>query len=211
METETHSLVEDAQNRALTYRLFAALLLNEVTSEFLQAAAKNPPIQTGELGSYFASLSPESVEQARQDAASEFAALLLGMSANPVVAYESVYTSPVALMMQDARDEVRALYKANGVAVSEDKHLPDDHISFELEFMAILCEREAQLLEEGNATALGTCRATQELFLKKHLAKWAFTFCNDLAAKAKQGLYFGLAKALGQFLEFEMEEFQIAH
>ena len=37
------------------------------------------------------------------DAASDFAALLLNMSPNPVIAYESVYTSEEGLLMQNAR------------------------------------------------------------------------------------------------------------
>ena len=56
------------------------------------------------MGEYFASLRGNDIEQARGDAASDFAALLLNMSPNPVIAYKSVCTSEEGLLMQDARD-----------------------------------------------------------------------------------------------------------
>ena len=72
------------RERASTYRLFSALLAKEPSAEFLAQAANLAPTVQGELGKYFASL-------------------LLNMSPNPVIAYESVYTSEEGLLMQDAR------------------------------------------------------------------------------------------------------------
>lgn len=73
-----------SRERASTYRLFSALLAKEPSAEFLAQAANLAPTVQGELGKYFASL-------------------LLNMSPNPVIAYESVYTSEEGLLMQDAR------------------------------------------------------------------------------------------------------------
>lgn len=92
------------RERASIYRLFSALLAKEPSAEFLAQAANLAPTVQGELGEYFASLRGNDIEQARADAASDFAALLLNMSPNPVIAYESVYTSEEGLLMQDARD-----------------------------------------------------------------------------------------------------------
>ena len=72
------------RERASIYRLFSALLAKEPSAEFLAQAANLAPTVQGELGKYFASL-------------------LLNMSPNPVIAYESVYTSEEGLLMQDAR------------------------------------------------------------------------------------------------------------
>ena len=92
------------RERASIYRLFSALLAKEPSAEFLAQAANLAPTVQGELGEYFAALRGCDIEQARGDAASDFAALLLNMSPNPVIAYESVYTSEEGLLMQDARD-----------------------------------------------------------------------------------------------------------
>ena len=92
------------RERASIYRLFSALLAKEPSAEFLAQAANLAPTVQGELGEYFASLCGCDIERARGDAASDFAALLLNMSPNPVIAYESVYTSEEGFLMQDARD-----------------------------------------------------------------------------------------------------------
>lgn len=92
------------RERASIYRLFSALLAKEPSAEFLAQAANLAPTVQGELGEYFASLCGCDIERARGDAASDFAALLLNMSPNPVIAYESVYTSEEGLLMQGARD-----------------------------------------------------------------------------------------------------------
>ncbi|WP_241159157.1 TorD/DmsD family molecular chaperone [Adlercreutzia sp. ZJ141] len=196
-----------AESRAATYRFLSALLLNEVTSDFLKAAATQPPVTDGTLGAYFASLSTANIEQARIDAAAEFAALLLNMSPNPVAVYESVYTSPEHLMMQEARDGVLAAYRAEGFAVGKSQNLPEDHISFELEFMALLCEREEACMSTLDAAGAGHSRAVQKAFLTDHLLRWAPILAADLASKARSNLYRGLAETLSQFLEFEREEF----
>ena len=49
--------------------------------------------------------------------------------------YESVYTSPEHLLMQDARDEVLAAYRAAKVVLVDEACEPEDHLAFELEFM----------------------------------------------------------------------------
>lgn len=70
------------RERASIYRLFSALLAKEPSAEFLAQAANLAPTVQGELGEYFASL-------------------LLNMSPNPVIAYESVYTSEEGLLMHE--------------------------------------------------------------------------------------------------------------
>lgn len=47
-------------------------------------------------------------------------------------------------MRVPARDDVRARYLACGFTLDKDISLPEDHLSFELEFMALLCEHKAR-------------------------------------------------------------------
>lgn len=195
------------RGRASIYRLFSGLLMQEPSAEFLAQAAKLAPAIQGELGEYFATLNGCDIEGARGDAASDFAALLLNMSPNPVIAYESVYTSEEGLLMQDARDDVRAQYRACGFALDEGISLPEDHVSFELEFMALLCEREASCEDALDAQGLGGARAIEQRFLGEHLLVWVPDFCRNLHERTRCGLYRGLASSLSQFLSLEREEF----
>lgn len=196
-----------ARDRMLTYQLLSSLLFSEPTAEML-ANLHSSPSPEGKLGDYLSELPEDDagLEQARVDAAADFAALFLGMSAHPVAPYESVYTSPEQLLMQDARDEVLAAYRQNGFQQAEGLHLPEDHAATELEFMAKLCEREMMGLQEGDAMVVGEARAAQAAFLKDHLQAWLPRFCDDVQARASTGLYAGVAQLLAQVLAAEAEE-----
>lgn len=206
---ESEYSAEYCEGRAVTYRLFSGFLLHEVTREFLEQAATCPPVQEGALGEYFASLSGADLDTERKNLAAEFSALLLNMSPYPVMAYESVYTSPLRMLMQDSRDEVLAEYSSQGFAVSPELKLPEDHISFELEYMALLCEREADFQRSCDAVGLAACRQAEERFLRDHLTVWVFDFCEDLQKKAKSKFYRGLAESLTEFMLLEVDDFNI--
>ena len=144
----------------------------------------------------------------RTEAAAEFAALLLNMSADPVFPYESVYASSEHLMMQKARDEVLAAYRSRGFERADGLSIPEDHVGIELEFMARLCQEELEALSAGNEGATESARAAQREFCERHLARWVPQLCDDLERRAKSGLYRGLAQMTRQFLAFECEGFE---
>ena len=85
--------------------------------------------------------------------------------------YESVYTSPKRLMMQDARDEVLVLYRAFGLDKQESWKEGEDHIALELGADNVpvvdvdacngcgACELACISLSAGSITAGATDRA----------------------------------------------------
>ncbi len=75
----------------------------------------------------------------RQELASDFACALLAAGSyeeRRATPYESVFTSESGLLMQEARDDVYRLFCEQHLAVDEALRTPEDHLSFELEFMA---------------------------------------------------------------------------
>lgn len=200
---------QEAQGRRFGYLFLSRMLLEEASLGFLKELAEHPPAVGGELEAFAAGLAGADLERVRTDAAAEFAALLLNMSADPVFPYESVYTSDERLMMQQARDEVLALYRREGFVRADEVNVPEDHAGIELEFMARLCQREADALEACDAAGVGATRRVQEEFLRAHLVRWMPEFCDDLEKRAKSGLYRGVAQTLRQLLEVEAEDFEI--
>lgn len=198
-----------AQSREATYRFLSSVLFKEMTADFWAAAAENPPIQEGVLGEYFASLKDADIEAVRSENAVKHAKLLLSASSNPVIPYESPYTSPEHIMRQESWSQVKATFATNGFKLDESLGLPEDHISFELEFMAHMCRREQDLIDAYDAIALAANRATQRAFLTDHLLAWVGAFCDELAWKSQGGFYAGIAEVLNQFMAFEIEEFEI--
>jgi TorA maturation chaperone TorD len=111
------------------------------------------------------------------DLAADYAAIYLNNSlrASP---YESVWRDDDQLMMQEPTFLVRAFYARNGMAVPNWRHMPDDHIAHELEFIA-------QLLERGQPQQAAR-------FLQDHLMQWLPGFAAAVAQRARTRLYAAL-------------------
>lgn len=119
--------------------------------------------------------------------------------------YESVYTSPKRLMMQDARDEVLVLYRAAGLDKQESWKEGEDHIALELEFEQILCERALNAYEAGDEDACRSLLASQRNFLEDHLLAWYPMMAADLQKFPQTDFYRGLGKLTDGFLRNDRE------
>ena len=115
--------------------------------------------------------------------------------------YESVYTSPEKLIMQDARDQVVAVYLARGLHVSEKMDFPEDHVALELEFMARLCWEGRRALKKKKG--LADCYREQKKFLEEHLLNWVPGFCADVEKYASTDFYRAAAKITLGYLRLD--------
>ena len=103
--------------------------------------------------------------------------------------YESVYTSPKGIIMQDAWSRMRELLREKKLEIAvSSADLMEDHISVELEYMA----------------ALETA-AEQAEFLRLHLQNWIPRFCGDVERYAQTELYRASAGLLRAFVENDAE------
>lgn len=233
MADETQKNTEDAgapqdaealRARAGTYGFLSRVLSNdEITLDFLRELAAWDA-QTGtELDAFAAELSgldDEGLEQERRALAADHSSLLLGMSSTSVSPYESVHLDAEHLMMGRSRTEVVHAYAEAGFVCEGPDHIPEDHISIELAFCSALLESAADRVEraqEADARRDGD-EAARELraakrqsqmqadFLRGHLLRWAFNFCDLLEARAQTAFYRGVAQMLRAFLELESEE-----
>ena len=117
--------------------------------------------------------------------------------------YESVYTSEEHLLMQDARDAVLARYRSEGLDLPADNTTPEDHLSFEFQFMAKLVERAQEASDAGDSARFAELSAKQRAFFDEHLANWVPRLCADVRAHAKTGFYRGIADVTEGFLKLE--------
>lgn len=141
------------------------------------------------------------------DLAADYAKVFLGagVAKNSYAAYpyESVYTSPERLIMQDARDQVVAAYRAKGLDKADTFDVPEDHIALELAFMAHLCRETQQYLVARDWPAVVACLAEQERFLAQHLLNWVSEFCADILKFAETDFYKGVARITDGFLRMD--------
>ncbi|QTD45107.1 TorD/DmsD family molecular chaperone [Ottowia testudinis] len=110
--------------------------------------------------------------------AADYAAIYLthALRASP---HESVWLDDDHLMLQGPTFAVRDFYRRHGVQAADWRVRADDHITHELEFVALLLER-------------GETREAAR-FLKTHLLAWLPDFARRVAQRAATPFYAALA------------------
>ncbi|MDR2401645.1 MAG: molecular chaperone TorD family protein [Deferribacteraceae bacterium] len=114
---------------------------------------------------------------------------------------ESYYTSVEKLNMQDARDEVLAIYRKYRMPKNTAHNENEDFISVELAFLSFMASRTAELLRNGDEEKADEYVNVQSEFIKKHLNRWVAQFVGGFK-KYKEGerLYYPLGVLLLTFL-----------
>lgn len=122
--------------------------------------------------------------------------------------YESYYTSPDRLLMQEARDKVMFAYGDEMLKRSDNFTEPEDHIAFELEFMAFLCGKTVNALENNNDQDAEKYLQKQKEFFTQHLSLWSDMFCDDVLRVSGEDFYKAAALILKGFIEEERQLFR---
>jgi DMSO reductase family type II enzyme chaperone len=124
--------------------------------------------------------------------------------------YETEYGQTHIFRKSQNLADIVGFYRAFGVDLAPDLNDRWDHVSVELEFMQLLCLKEAYALQQDHAPESCTlCRDAQVKFLDQHLGRWAPGFANRLGDKTGEGLYGGIAELLDEFLIGEMRRFDL--
>ncbi len=202
------------EGRASLYALLARAFHKEVDETFLgELRAMGYPQNSADPAVNEAfKLLYGFMRHAREDVldqlAADYARTFLGsgvLNGNAAFPYESVYTSTHALLMQEARDEVLAIYRSQGVDKDPSWTDPEDHISLELEFMKVLCERTARAIEECDDERARALVKTQLSFLTAHLMPWVPRFLADVSRFAGTDFYVAFARLADAFLADDLE------
>jgi anaerobic sulfite reductase subunit A len=119
--------------------------------------------------------------------------------------YESVYTSDEKLIMQDSRDEVRAIFREHGIMPGSDWDAPEDYLPYELEYMALLAEEAANSLQQRERMDVLSSLAKQKDFLAAHILNWYGDFASEGRSVAKTGFYRGLFDFTEGYLRFDQD------
>lgn len=184
------------ENAASFYALLSSIFYLELTEEQIDGLARSGfsfPDDGSAMGDACASLRRYLARRgpsARQDLAVDYARIFLAAGVyegDTAVPYESVYTSPEGLMMQDSRDDVVRAYKRCGLVIPQDLNVPEDHLAFELEFMGHLSERIAKAFAVGEDAS--DILAEQLRFIDEHLLNWMPDLAKRVESFAKLPFY----------------------
>ena len=211
---EGYELVDFMTRRARTYGLLARIFRVEVDGKFLEelrhlkfpTSTGNEHVDYGYRTMY--NYLKGTWEDTLLDLARDYARTFIGHGNNGRSAaypFESVHTSEKRLLMQDARDEVLAIYRANLLKKGEEWNDCEDHIALELEFMQVMSERTAKALKEGKEDEAVEMLKTQRAFVGQHLANWVPMFVSDIKYFSQTDLYIGAGELLLGFVQTEVE------
>jgi len=204
------------QSRENMYRFLARIFRIEADKDFLkQLSVMEFPGECPEEmreGYCLLAKSVKMVDESKiMDLAVDYARVFLGagiVDFDAAYPYESVYTSPKKLIMQEARDEVVDFYQQCGIIRNENINDPEDHIAFELEFMAYLCQVAVKACQEKKEQDLYKIMQRQQEFLSGHIMKWADDFCNDVLKYSSTDFYQGAAHITKGYLHMELDFMQ---
>ena len=201
--TDLAALAELTAQRSAVYRLLARLYRVEVDEEFLAqlktmrfpAATGNTAVDTGyrTIATYLSGADAHAIT----DLAVDYVRAFIGHGVDAYSAaypFESVYTSPKRLMMQEARDKVLAVYRSEGLTSCPAGRNP--RITSRWNWSSWPCSATALWQQPKPATRRrwSVLLSTQRNFLEDHLASWAPLMTAALRRFAQCGLYQGLAQ-----------------
>lgn len=210
----TEALIKLTEQRMATYHLLARMYRVEIDQEFFDELREMRfPAKTGnddvdEGYRLIAKYLSNAWENSLTELAVDYVNVFIGHGVDAFSAaypFESVYTSKKRLLMQEARDEVLAIYRANGLSKLDTWKESEDHVALELEFEQILCKRALEALEKGDEDLAFSLFTTQKNFLYDHLAAWVPMMTADMKRFAKTDLYLGLAYLTEGFLKTDYE------
>ncbi|WP_276915668.1 TorD/DmsD family molecular chaperone [Parvibacter caecicola] len=189
--------IEVARGRAQAYRMLASVFFKELDEGQIASLreAELPSGQSAAMAEAAAEIRrairlapPNVLSLLRIDYARIF--LAAGVyEGDTAVPYESVFTSEDGLMMQEARDDVLEYYRAEGLEIEASLQTPEDHIAFELEFLALLCDRMAAALEANDGAEAVRLASVQREFAKSHVLNWAGALAKRVDNYAEEAFY----------------------
>jgi TorA maturation chaperone TorD len=207
-------LIKLTEQRGATYSFLGRLyrleidqpLLDELRGMRFPARTGNSKVDEGYrlIATYLSNVWGDSLTELSV----EFSRVFIGHGVDAFSAaypFESVYTSEKRLLMQDARDEVLAIYRSAGLGKQPSWKEGEDHIALEMEFMQILCQRAVEALKKADEDGAWTLFTSQLDFLSDHLAAWVPMMTADMKRFAKTEFYQGLARLTEGFLETDVE------
>lgn len=219
MSEKVIDIVPILEGRVASYALLSRLFLREVDQQLLdQLMNLRLPANTGNdnLDKGYRLLQnflSAAWERTLSDLAKDYVRTFIGNSVDALsAAYpsESVHTTGLRLVMQDARDEVLAIYHSAGMDKAESWREGEDHIAAELEFMKVIGERVVLAAKAGDERTLEDLLETQLNFLLDHLNNWTPLLVEEMERFAGTDFYRALGYWLLGFLEVDEEFLQDA-
>jgi TorA maturation chaperone TorD len=152
-------------------------------------------------------LDEKSIKDLKEELAIEFTRLFRGLKpdSSPPPPYESVYIE--GYCFGKCTFNVLKEYALFGLATKDKyRNEPPDHISFELEFMHLLCSVEADKWSKRDIKGAKEILSTEKNFLEKHIIRWIDSFCEGIRKYDRTRFYKGWANVTEGWINFDYRQ-----
>lgn len=119
--------------------------------------------------------------------------------------FESLFGESEGFLMGQARGEVYHEFRRSGVKVREGLDLPEDHLSFIFEFMAMLCDQTHERVWAGTFMESEALLERQRAFSERHVLSWIDDFCDLADEIVRTRFYRGCLEATRGFAHDDAE------
>lgn len=191
------SSVEGIQARAAVYRMFSGSfrepIPEPIDARYLEEALSALP------GEFHVAIPPPP-----GDIAGEFRRIF-GHNLSPdCPPYETHYEHMGIFRKTQELADLAGFYRAFGLETAAGDRRAD-HLPVELEFISLLCLKEALAVERGETEKADICRRARGRFLGEHLCRWLPAFAQAVRQKAPDGYFEGLSAAMSAFARIDAE------
>lgn len=121
---------------------------------------------------------------------------------------EDGYAVAPGLRRSAALAELAGLYAAFGLQTSSQRRDLPDHISIQLEFVAVLLAKEVYAAAQGWEEQASAARQARSLLLREHLAEWVPLFQQRLVAHYRLDYYPAVVALVTKLLDLELASLQ---
>ncbi len=131
------------------------------------------------------------------------------VASSDVPCYETAYRGDGIFQQSAMLADIAGFYRAHGLRAGGSERERLDHITVEVEFMALLARKEVSALQQVRFDEVEVCRHTSRSFLKDHLGCWAPAFGRRAASISSHRWYQALGKLLDVWVEADAAAFGV--
>lgn len=203
----------EAAGRATIYSLVAAGFAwptaeNKKTLESILLPTADSLGLSGSLGSAVSALKAVAAN-GLQGLRSAHLELFPPVASSDAPGYETAYRGEGVFQQSAMLADIAGFYRAHGLRPGGSERERLDHITVEVEFMALVARKEVSALQRTHLEEAEICRHTSRSFLQDHLACWAPAFGRRAANVSSHDWYRAAGELLADWVEADADAYDI--